>query len=100
MCYFFLLLLVRDTQPLDSGKVLLLVHCMSCRDARHVVHCDRITLVAHSKAVGTCLGAAKQLAAAGINTEVINLRSLRPLDADTVIQSVMKTNHLVTVEQE
>ena len=60
---------------------------------------DRITLVAHSKAVGTCLEAAKQLAAAGINTEVINLRSLRPLDADTVIQSVMKTNHLVTVEQ-
>lgn len=60
---------------------------------------DRITLVAHSKAVATCLEAAKQLAASGIDAEVINLRSLRPLDAETVIQSVMKTNHLVTVEQ-
>ena len=60
---------------------------------------SRITLVAHSKAVGTCLEAAKQLATAGIDAEVINLRSLRPLDAETVITSVMKTNHLITVEQ-
>lgn len=60
---------------------------------------SRITLVAHSKAVGTCLDAAKILAPAGIDAEVINLRSLRPLDAETVINSVMKTNHLVTVEQ-
>ena len=60
---------------------------------------SNITLVAHSKAVGTCLEAAKQLATSGIDAEVINLRSLRPLDAETVIKSVMKTNHLVTVEQ-
>lgn len=60
---------------------------------------DRITLVAHSKAVGTCLEAAKHLSAAGIDAEVINLRSIRPLDAETIIKSVMKTNHLVTVEQ-
>lgn len=59
----------------------------------------RITLVAHSKAVGTCLEAAKELSAAGVECEVINLRSIRPLDSETVIQSVMKTNHLITVEQ-
>lgn len=60
---------------------------------------DRITLVAHSKAVGTALEAAKELASQGIEAEVINLRSLRPLDAETIIKSVMKTNNLVTVEQ-
>lgn len=60
---------------------------------------DRITLVAHSKAVGTCLEAAQELAQNNIECEVINLRSLRPLDAETIIKSVMKTNNLVTVEQ-
>lgn len=60
---------------------------------------DRITLAAHSKAVAVCLQAATQLAAHGIDAEVINLRSLRPLDADTVIESVTKTHHLLTVEQ-
>lgn len=59
---------------------------------------DRITLVAHSKPVGLCLEAAEQLAKEGINCEVINLRSLRPLDEETIINSVIKTNHIVTVE--
>lgn len=57
-----------------------------------------MTLVAHSKAVGIALDAANELSAQGIDCEVINLRTLRPLDADTVINSVMKTNHLITVE--
>lgn len=59
---------------------------------------ESITLVSHSKPVGLCLEAAEQLAKEGINCEVINLRSLRPLDEETIINSVMKTNHLVTVE--
>jgi pyruvate dehydrogenase E1 component beta subunit len=58
-----------------------------------------ITLVSHSKAVDICLDAAKALAGEGIECEVINLRSLRPLDMDTVLKSVAKTHHLVTVEQ-
>ncbi|KAL1506823.1 hypothetical protein ABEB36_006113 [Hypothenemus hampei] len=58
-----------------------------------------ITLVAHSKAVETCLDAAKELAGKGIEAEVINLRSLRPIDIDTITKSVVKTNHLVSVEQ-
>jgi pyruvate dehydrogenase E1 component beta subunit len=57
-----------------------------------------VTLVAHSKAVGTCLEAAERLAAVGISAEVINLRSIRPLDRHTISASVKKTHRLVTVE--
>ena len=57
-----------------------------------------ITLVSHSIGVGFCMGAAEILAKEGISAEVINLRSIRPLDMDTVNKSVMKTNHLITVE--
>ena len=57
-----------------------------------------MTLVSHSKPVGLCLEAAKELETLGIQCEVINLRSIRPLDAEAIIKSVMKTNHLITVE--
>lgn len=57
-----------------------------------------ITLVAHSLPVGLCLEAAESLAHEGISCEVINLRSIRPLDSETITKSVMKTNHLVSVE--
>jgi len=57
-----------------------------------------ITLVSHSIGVGFCMGAAELLAKEGISVEVVNLRSIRPLDMDTVNKSVMKTNHLITVE--
>ena len=58
-----------------------------------------VTLVAHSISVGYALEAAKRLEEEGISAEVIDLRSLRPLDTDTVIRSVMKTNRCVTVEE-
>lgn len=58
-----------------------------------------VTLVAHSKAIDEALEAATQLAGKGIEAEVINLRTLRPLDMNTITQSVVKTNHLITVEQ-
>jgi len=57
-----------------------------------------VTIVSFSRAVGICLEAAKELEHAGIEAEVINLRSLRPMDEEMIIKSVMKTNHLVTVE--
>lgn len=44
-----------------------------------------MTLVAHSRPVADCLDAAKLLEADGISAEVINLRSIRPLDIDTII---------------
>jgi pyruvate dehydrogenase E1 component beta subunit len=60
---------------------------------------DGVTLVAHSRMVGLALKAAEELAAEGIEAEVIDLRTLRPLDHGTVVESVKKTNRLVTVEE-
>src|ERR1700722_4810029 len=58
-----------------------------------------VTLVSYSITVGLCLEAAEKLAAEGIDAEIIDLRTLRPLDMETVLESVKKTNRLVTVEQ-
>ncbi|XP_026333488.1 pyruvate dehydrogenase E1 component subunit beta, mitochondrial-like [Hyposmocoma kahamanoa] len=58
-----------------------------------------ITLVCAGRATDTALQAANDLAGEGIECEVINLRSLRPLDFDAIARSVAKTHHLVTVEQ-
>jgi len=58
-----------------------------------------VTLVSYSRGVGTCLEAATELAQTGLECEVINIRTLRPLDRKTIIDSVMKTNRLVTVEE-
>ncbi|XP_052089730.1 pyruvate dehydrogenase E1 component subunit beta, mitochondrial-like isoform X1 [Mytilus californianus] len=59
---------------------------------------NHITLISHSRYVGHCLEAANELAGQGVECEVINLRTIRPMDEETLIKSVMKTNHLVTVE--
>jgi pyruvate dehydrogenase E1 component beta subunit len=58
-----------------------------------------VTITAHSRMVGLALKAAEQLAGEGIEAEVVDLRTLRPLDTDTIIASVKKTNRLVTVEE-
>ncbi|HWU50912.1 MAG TPA: pyruvate dehydrogenase complex E1 component subunit beta [Asticcacaulis sp.] len=58
-----------------------------------------VTITAHSRMVGFALEAAEKLAAEGIDAEVVNLRTLRPLDTDTIVESVRKTNRLVTVEE-
>jgi pyruvate dehydrogenase E1 component beta subunit len=58
-----------------------------------------VTITSHSRMVGMALEAAEKLAADGIEAEVIDLRTIRPLDTDTVIESVKKTNRLVTVEE-
>jgi len=58
-----------------------------------------VTIVSHSRMVGRCLDAAEILAKEGISAEVIDLRTLRPLDTDTVIASVKKTNRLVCAEE-
>ncbi len=59
----------------------------------------QVTIVAFSIMVGVALAAAEALAEQGISAEVINLRSLRPLDTATIVESVRKTNRLVTVEE-
>ncbi|MBM3099056.1 pyruvate dehydrogenase complex E1 component subunit beta [Gluconobacter cerinus] len=58
-----------------------------------------VTLVAFSIMVGVALDAAAKLAEEGIEAEVINLRTLRPLDTETIIKSVKKTSRIVSVEE-
>ncbi len=58
-----------------------------------------VTITAHSRMVGLALEAAEQLAKEGIEAEVIDLRTLRPLDDATIVESVKKTNRLVSCEE-
>ncbi|HEV7547231.1 MAG TPA: pyruvate dehydrogenase complex E1 component subunit beta, partial [Reyranella sp.] len=58
-----------------------------------------VTITAFSIMVGKALHAAEELAKLGIDAEVINLRSLRPFDTETIVNSVKKTNRLVSVEE-
>jgi pyruvate dehydrogenase E1 component beta subunit len=58
-----------------------------------------VTITAFSIMVGKALQAADELAKHGIEAEVINLRSLRPFDTETLVSSVKKTNRLVSVEE-
>ncbi len=55
-----------------------------------------VTIVAHSKMVTHSMEAAEELAKEGIKAEVINLRSIRPLDIHTIIKSVKKTNRFIS----
>jgi pyruvate dehydrogenase E1 component beta subunit len=79
--------------PVDDDFVLPLGRAKIERTGSHV------TLVAFSIMVGVAMKAAEALAEQGIEAEVVNLRSLRPLDTATVVASVKKTNRLVTIEE-
>jgi pyruvate dehydrogenase E1 component beta subunit len=58
-----------------------------------------VTIVAFSRMVDVALAAAEALAGEGIEAEVIDLRTIRPLDVETIIASVKKTNRIVSVEE-
>jgi acetoin:2,6-dichlorophenolindophenol oxidoreductase subunit beta len=58
-----------------------------------------VTLVSAMKGVHDCLTAADELATKGISAEVIDLRTLRPIDLDTIMTSVVKTNRIAVVEE-
>ena len=58
-----------------------------------------VTIVSYARGLDYALEAGGALAEKGVNAEIIDLRSLRPLDIDTVIDSVKKTNRLVTVDE-
>jgi acetoin:2,6-dichlorophenolindophenol oxidoreductase subunit beta len=60
---------------------------------------DDLTIVSIGKSVSDALAAADQLSENGVSAEVIDLRSLRPLDVQTVLESVSKTNRLLAVEE-
>ena len=79
--------------PVDDGFILPIGKAKVERVGTHV------TIVAYSIMVGVAMKAAEALAAEGIEAEVINLRTLRPLDTAAIIESVKKTSRLVTVEE-
>jgi pyruvate dehydrogenase E1 component beta subunit len=58
-----------------------------------------VTLVTYGGSLGKTLEAAEHLAERGVETEVVDLRSLRPLDVDTILESVAKTHRLVVVDE-
>jgi pyruvate dehydrogenase E1 component beta subunit len=58
-----------------------------------------VTLIAYGGTVGKALAAARELATAGINAEVIDLRTLRPLDDATILESVRRTHRVVIVDE-
>jgi len=67
--------------------------------ARVVREGDDVTVVCFSRGVQWTLSAADYLAEKGISVEIIDLRSLRPLDTETVLRSVKKTNRMVAVDE-
>jgi pyruvate dehydrogenase E1 component beta subunit len=58
-----------------------------------------VTLVCHSKTVSVALKAAEQLGSDGVNAEVLDLRTIRPLDTESVLASVAKTHRCVVIEE-
>ena len=58
-----------------------------------------MTLVSFGRPVHFCMEAAEQLAEEGVECEVLDMRTIRPLDIDSVIESLKKTNRIVVVDQ-
>ncbi|XP_041016265.1 pyruvate dehydrogenase E1 component subunit beta-1, mitochondrial-like [Juglans microcarpa x Juglans regia] len=82
-----------------SAEVLDSSFCLPIGKAKIEKAGKDVTITAFSKMVGYALKAAEILTKEGISAEVINLRSIRPLDRSTINDSVRKTNRLVTVEE-
>jgi pyruvate dehydrogenase E1 component beta subunit len=74
-------------------------HVLPIGKARIMREGSDVTIVSYSIGVGVALEAAEKLAGEGIDAEVIDLRTLRPLDTETVLQSLKKTNRMVVVEE-
>lgn len=74
-------------------------HVLPIGKARIMREGSDVTIVSYSIGVGVALEAAEKLAGEGIDAEVIDLRTLRPLDTETVLTSLKKTNRMVVVEE-
>jgi pyruvate dehydrogenase E1 component beta subunit len=74
-------------------------HVLPIGKARIMREGKDVTIVSYSIGVGLALEAAETLAAEGIEAEVVDLRTLRPLDKETVLASLAKTNRLVVAEE-
>lgn len=82
-----------SSEALDENFVLPIGQARVMREGNDV------TMVSFSRGVGLCLEAAELLAKEGISAEVINLRTIRPMDREAILRSVAKTNRIVTVEE-
>ena len=67
--------------------------------AKVVIPGKHVTVVSHSRMVLICKQAAEELLKKGIQVELIDLRTIKPLDIGTIVESVKKTNHCVVVEE-
>jgi pyruvate dehydrogenase E1 component beta subunit len=92
--FFMDLALSHTTGPVPEGE-----HLVPLGQAQVLRSGHDVTLVSYAKTVGVCLQAAHELAMAGVQAEVIDLRSLKPLDTGTVLRSVRKTGRLVVVHE-
>jgi acetoin:2,6-dichlorophenolindophenol oxidoreductase subunit beta len=99
---------IRDDNPVIYFEHKRLYSIKGDSDAGHGAELGRaavvregsdVTLISAMKGVHDCLVAADQLAAGGVSAEVIDLRTLRPLDVETIVRSVTKTNRVAVVEE-
>ncbi len=74
-------------------------HVLPIGKARIVREGNDVTIVSYSLGVGLALEAAEQLASEGVSAEVIDLRTLRPLDREAVLESLAKTHRLIVAEE-
>lgn len=101
---------IRDDDPVIvlEGELLYNIRGTVPEDGEHIVPLGKadvkrtgtdLSIVAHGRSVHLALQAAGELEQEGVDTEVVDLRSLRPLDAETVLASVRKTNRAICVEE-
>ncbi len=100
---------IRDDNPVMFFMDLALAHTPGIvPEGEHVVPLGRaavlragrdVTLVSYAKTVGHCLQAAEALQRQGVSAEVVDLRTLKPIDEATILQSVRKTGRLVVVHE-
>jgi pyruvate dehydrogenase E1 component beta subunit len=101
---------IRDENPVvfmesevsygDQGEVPEEEYIIKIGEAKIVREGKDVTMVSFSKMMKVALGAAEELAKEGIEAEVIDLRTIRPLDWHTIVKSVQKTGRLVIVEEQ
>lgn len=100
---------IRDNNPVlfleselsygDKMEIPIEEYLIPIGKAKVVVPGEHVTLISHSRMVNLCLEAVKVLAKKGIKAELIDLRTIKPLDIATVASSIRKTNRCVLVEE-
>ncbi len=83
----------------DKGEIPKEEYLVKIGKARIVREGDHVTLVSHSRMVHLCQKAAEEVAKEGVQVELIDLRTIKPLDIETIANSVRKTHHVVLVEE-